>query len=127
MNPQILVVEDDEVTGHLLKFLLERDRFEVLWLKDGRQLLDCLEKEVIADAILLDLMLPYISGLQLIPRIRSHDRWQQVPIVVITTDATEEHVVQALDAGADDYVTKPFRAEELMARLRRVLRYTKNA
>ncbi|MBW4621314.1 MAG: response regulator transcription factor [Cyanosarcina radialis HA8281-LM2] len=126
MKPQILVVEDDEVTGDLLKFLLERDRFEVLWLKDGRQVLDCLENEVIADAILLDLMLPYISGLQLIPRIRSHDRWQKVPIVVITTDATEEHVVQALDAGADDYVTKPFRAEELMARLRRVLRYTKN-
>jgi two-component system phosphate regulon response regulator PhoB len=126
MKPQILVVEDDEVTGHLLKFLLERDRFEVVWLKDGRQLLDSLKNEVIADAILLDLMLPYISGLQLIPRIRSHDRWQKVPIVVITTDATEEHVVQALDAGADDYVTKPFRAEELMARLRRVLRYTKN-
>jgi DNA-binding response OmpR family regulator len=126
MKSQILVVEDDEVTGHLLKFLLERDRFEVVWLKDGRQLLDSLENEVIADAILLDLMLPYISGLQLIPRIRNHDRWQKVPIVVITTDATEEHVVQALDAGADDYVTKPFRAEELMARLRRVLRYTKN-
>jgi DNA-binding response OmpR family regulator len=126
MKPQILAIEDDELTGHLLKFLLERDNFELLWVKDGRQALDWLDRNVPADIILLDLMLPYINGLQLIPRIRSHNRWQQVPIVVLSTDATEQHVVQALDAGADDYVIKPFRAEELMARLRRVLRYTKN-
>jgi DNA-binding response OmpR family regulator len=121
-NHQILVVEDDEITIHILSFLLSRENFEVRLAKDGNEALEMINSQPPTRAILLDVILPYMSGLDLIPRIRQNSQWRNVPIIVLTTDTTEQHVVQALDAGADDYVLKPFRTGELMARLRRVLR-----
>lgn len=121
-NHQILVVEDDEITIHILNFLLSREKFEIRLAKDGNQALDIINGQSPTSAILLDVILPYMSGLDLIPKIRQSGQWRDVPIIVLTTDTTEQHVIQALDAGADDYVLKPFRTGELMARLRRLLR-----
>jgi DNA-binding response OmpR family regulator len=121
-NHQILVVEDDEITIHILNFLLSRENFEIRLAKDGNQALEIISSQPPTRAILLDVILPYMSGLDLIPRIRQNSQWRNVPIIVLTTDTTEQHVIQALDTGADDYVLKPFRTGELMARLRRVLR-----
>ena len=67
-------------------------------------------------------MLPYISGFQLIIEMREHPNWANVPIVVVSGKVLEEDIVRALNLGANDYVTKPFRPEELLARLRRVVR-----
>ena len=118
----ILVVEDDEVTAHILKFVLEREKIEVLVATDGRQALEKVNTQAPVDLIILDIMLPYINGLQLIPHIRNQPTWQDVPILMLTTNANEQTVVDALDAGANDYVIKPFRAQELKARVRRFLR-----
>ncbi|HTK87820.1 MAG TPA: response regulator [Nitrospiraceae bacterium] len=71
---------------------------------------------------LLDVMLPYHSGFELVDPIRSKDLWREVPIVMLTADSAERDIVRALNAGANDYVVKPFNPKELTARLRRFLK-----
>ena len=72
--------------------------------------------------VLLDLMLPYFDGIQILGNLRKNPRWSAVPVLMLTARTQEATVARALDAGADDYVTKPFQPLELMARIRRVLR-----
>ncbi|MNT82340.1 Phosphate regulon transcriptional regulatory protein PhoB [compost metagenome] len=72
--------------------------------------------------ILLDVMLPYADGFQLVSQIRAKANWAEVPIVMLTAKSQEQDIVRALDAGANDYVLKPFQPQELMARLRRFLK-----
>ena len=76
----------------------------------------------VADLALLDIMLPYVDGFQLISRIRGNARWKDVPILMLTAKSQEHDVIRALDAGADGYMTKPFRPGEIMARIRRLLK-----
>jgi len=116
-----LVVEDDEHIAYMLEFMLRRAGYDVLLAENGRDAQTIIENVPPVDVILLDLMLPYISGYQLIEEIREHHQWQHVPIVVLSGKVLEQDVVRALDLGATDYVTKPFRPQELLARLRRVV------
>jgi DNA-binding response OmpR family regulator len=115
------VVEDNEHVAYMLEFMLERAGYEVTMAANGRDAQAAIENIEPVDVILLDLMLPYISGYQLITEIRDDHDWQHVPIVVLSGKVLEEDIVRALDLGANDYVTKPFRPEELLARLRRVV------
>ena len=116
-----LVVEDNEHVAYMLRFLLERAGYDVILAPNGRDAQSALENIEPVDVILLDLMLPYISGYQLITEIRDNHDWQYTPIVVLSGKVLEEDIVRALDLGANDYVTKPFRPEELLARLRRIV------
>lgn len=116
-----LVVEDDEHIAYLLKFMLRRAGYDVLLAENGRDAQAVIENVPPVDVILLDLMLPYVSGYQLIGEIREDHNWQHVPIVVLSGKVLEQDVVRALDLGATDYVTKPFRPQELLARLRRAV------
>ncbi|NOX68312.1 MAG: response regulator transcription factor [Gammaproteobacteria bacterium] len=116
-----LVVEDDEHIGYLLDFMLRRAGYDVLLAGNGRDAQSVIENVPPVDVILLDLMLPYVSGYQLIEEIREIHDWQHVPIVVLSAKVLEQDVVRALDLGATDYVTKPFRPQELLARLRRAV------
>ena len=118
---RVLVVEDNEHVAYMLRFLLERAGYDVVLAPDGRNARAAIDNIVPVDVVLLDLMLPYISGYQLITEIRDHREWQYVPIVVLSGKVLEDDIVRALDLGANDYVTKPFRPEELLARLRRVV------
>ena len=118
---RILVVEDNEHVSYMLDFLLRRAGYEVIVVGNGRDAQAAIENLEPVDAVLLDLMLPYVSGFQLIEEIRAHHDWQHVPIVVLSGKVLEEDIVQALDLGANDYVTKPFRPDELLARLRRIV------
>lgn len=118
---RILVVEDNEHVSYMLEFLLRRAGYEVIGATNGRDAQAAIENVEPVDVILLDLMLPYVSGFQLIEEIRSNHDWQNVPIVVLSAKVLEEDIVQALDLGANDYVAKPFRPEELLARLRRIV------
>ncbi len=118
---RILVVEDNEHVAYMLDFLLRRAGFEVIAVSNGRDAQAAIDNLEPVDAVLLDLMLPYVSGFQLIEEIRSHHDWQHVPIVVLSGKVLEKDIVHALDLGANDYVTKPFRPEELLARLRRIV------
>lgn len=116
-----LVVEDNEHVAHMLEFILERAAYDVTLALNGRDAKAAIDNIEPFDVVVLDLMLPYISGYQLIAEIRNSPTWQHVPIVVVSGKVLEEDIVRALNLGANDYVTKPFRPEELLARLRRVV------
>ena len=116
-----LVVEDNEHVLYMLEFILRRAGYDVIPVNNGRDAQTTIENLPPVDVIVLDLMLPYVSGFQLITDVRDDPEWQHVPIVVVSGKVLEGDIVKALDLGANDYVTKPFRPEELLARLRRVV------
>lgn len=117
---KILVVEDDDGIAEFEVLELEHEGFEVQRAQDGRAALDLFESFK-PDVILLDIMLPEISGLEVLRRIRKSS---QVPVILVTARGETYDKVNGLDAGADDYISKPFEIEELLARLRAVLRRT---
>ena len=120
-KPMVLMVEDEEDTASLLKFLLERASYRVVHAKDGRsaqELVDTMEQP---DIILLDVMLPFLSGLQVLTYIRSKAAWEKVPIVMLTADGSEHDIKRALESGANDYMLKPFNPRQLTSRLKRFL------
>jgi len=116
-----LVVEDNEHVCYMLEFILKRAGYDVNAVANGRDAQAAIENLEPVDVVVLDLMLPYISGYQLISEMRDNPQWQHVPIVVLSGKVMEHDIVKALDLGANDYVTKPFRPEELLARLRRIV------
>lgn len=123
MNKRILVVEDDVAIAHLIKMTLSTQHYEHDIAKDGQSAL----QKVLShppDVIILDLGLPDMDGVDLIGTIRG---WAQTPIIVLSARGEEHDKIHALDAGADDYVTKPFSVEELLARIRVALRRNVNS
>jgi two-component system alkaline phosphatase synthesis response regulator PhoP len=116
-----VVVEDDQIIVTLLEHLLSRRGFNVRIALDGRQATDFMDTLASPPSlVLLDVMLPYLDGFEIIKRIREHATWNQVPIIMLTSKSQEQNIVRALDYGANDYLVKPFRPEELLARIRRV-------
>jgi DNA-binding response OmpR family regulator len=118
--PSILLVEDDLAIAVPLARALERDQFAVTHVTLGGAALDVARQGV--DLVLLDLTLPDIDGLDVCRAIRDFDN--RLPIVILTARSDEADIVIGLDAGADDYITKPFRLAELLARIRVRLRLT---
>lgn len=116
----VLVVDDEPGIGRALHTILERSGFQVNVATDGRQALESCARHR-PDVVLLDLGLPDMDGQELIKELRE---FGSTPIVVLSVRGRERDKVQALDAGADDYVTKPFGVDELLARLRVALRHT---
>jgi len=114
-----LVVEDDEDLAYLLQYMLLRDGFIVHSATNGRDAREYIENSAPTDIVMLDLMLPYIDGFELISTIRENTRWMSTPVIVVSGKVTERDIVRALDAGANDYVTKPYNPQELVARIRR--------
>ena len=123
MRPSILVVEDEAALLTLLRYNLEKEGFAVFEAQDGEEALLQL-KEQTPDAVLLDWMLPRVSGLELCRQIRRSPAWRELPIVMLTARGEEGDRVRGLDSGADDYVVKPFSPSELIARMRAVMRRT---
>jgi two-component system response regulator RegX3 len=115
---KILIVEDEASFSEALAFLLGKEGFEVSVAEDGQQAVDKFNKEG-ADLILLDLMIPIISGIEVCRIIRTTS---QVPIIMLTAKDAEIDKVVGLELGADDYVTKPYSSRELIARIKAVLR-----
>lgn len=121
-QPDIFVVEDDENTLFLLRHMLERCGYVVRVASDGHDAEYMIATETAPTLITLDAMLPKVDGFQLISRIRNQPGWESVPIIMLTANSLEIDVVRALEAGADDYVVKPFRVNELLARIKRLLK-----
>lgn len=121
-NLQILLIDDDEDLSAVVRFFLERDGYRVTFVPDGRQAKEMISQITPPHLTLLDLMLPYSSGAELLQLIRSQPTWNHVPVVMLTAVSAEENIVSLLDAGANDYITKPFNPKELTARLRRFFR-----
>src|SRR5277367_4990145 len=120
MNPQILIVDDEPQIRRVLRTTLISHGYTAVEARTGDEALDMLRNEH-ADLVLLDVNMPGRSGLETCREIRASS---DVPIIMLTVRNTESDKVQALDAGADDYVVKPFGVEELMARIRAALRRT---
>jgi len=119
--PRVLVVEDEPAIAELIAVNLRHNGFAPTVVFDGAAAQREIDA-VLPDVILLDWMLPGESGVTLAKRWRSHERSKPVPIIMLTARSEESDKVQGLDAGADDYVTKPFSTHELLARIRAVLR-----
>lgn len=115
-----VVVEDDQIIATMVEHLLSRRGFSVEIARDGRQALAFIESMPAPALVVLDVMLPYVDGFDLIRKIRQHPTWNEVPVVMLTAKSQEQNIVRALDEGANDYLVKPFRPGELMARIRRV-------
>ena len=118
---KILVVEDDESIRNLIKLTLEQFQYEVQAFEDAESVWKYLQDDT-ADVGIFDLMLPGMSGLDLIAKIRKDEQLQDFPVIILTAKDSEIDKVIGLDQGADDYMTKPFSILELTARIRSLLR-----
>lgn len=117
----ILIVEDEQPIREMVTFALAGAGFEVREAADARQAQSCIA-ERLPDLILLDWMLPGISGIDFARRLKREELTRELPIIMLTARAEEEDKVQGLESGSDDYITKPFSPRELVARIRAVLR-----
>jgi two-component system phosphate regulon response regulator PhoB len=121
MKPTVLIVEDEAPLVTLLRYNLEKEGFAVCSAADGEEaLLQIAESK--PDAVLLDWMLPLVSGLEVCRQIRRAPQSRSLPIILLTARGEEADRVRGLDSGADDYIVKPFSPSELVARLRAVIR-----
>ena len=117
----VLIVEDEEALATLLEYNLNKENFDVSIAADGEEGLLKI-KENMPDVVILDWMLPKISGIEICRQIRSMPETRNIPIIMLTARSEEADRIRGLETGADDYLTKPFSTKELIARVKAVLR-----
>src|SRR6056297_2152046 len=120
MSEKILVIDDEENIRELIKFNLEAEGYNILMAADGKEGLEKVDSSI--DLIVLDLMLPEMDGLTFCKKIRNHDKYSGIPIIMLTAKGEEVDKILGLEMGADDYMTKPFSPRELTARIKAILR-----
>ncbi|MEP1144413.1 MAG: phosphate regulon transcriptional regulator PhoB [Henriciella sp.] len=121
MKPFIVIAEDEQAVAELLRYNLEAEGYETAIARDGDEAMLLID-ERIPDLMLLDWMLPKISGIEICRRVRTRQETANLPIIMLTARTEEADRIRGLETGADDYVTKPFSTNELMARVKAVLR-----
>ena len=121
MSTRLLLIEDEKPVRDMLRFALQDKEYQILEAENAQQALTILVDEK-PDVVLLDWMLPDLSGPELARRMRREKNWQDIPIIMLTARGAEDDKIKGLDSGADDYLTKPFSTRELQARIRAVLR-----
>ncbi|MBI1686241.1 phosphate regulon transcriptional regulator PhoB [Caulobacter hibisci] len=121
MTPYVLVVEDEDALATLLHYNLDKEGYQVAVAADGEEALT-LASERAPDLVILDWMLPKVSGIEVCRRLRGRTDTRNVPIIMLTARGEESDRIRGLDTGADDYVVKPFSMVELTARVRAVMR-----
>ena len=121
MKPYVLVVEDEDSLATLLQYNLDKEGFRVAVATDGEEALLMID-EAPPDLVVLDWMLPKVSGVEVCRRIRARPETRNMPIIILTARGEESDRIRGLDTGADDYIVKPFSMSELAARIRAVLR-----
>jgi len=118
--PRVLSIEDDAAMGQFLRAVFTVQGFTFDLATDGRLGLT-LARERRPDLVILDLLMPYKDGFEVLRELKEDPVTHSIPVIILSSSSREEDMVKALNAGADDFVTKPFRARELMARVRKVL------
>jgi len=121
LKPTVLVAEDEGALITLLRYNLEREGYRVLEALNGEEAL-LIANEHQPDLVLLDWMLPHLSGIEVCRRLRARQETRNVPIIMLTARGEETDRIRGLNTGADDYIVKPFSMSELLARLRAVMR-----
>jgi len=121
ITPYVLVVEDEDSLATLLQYNLQKDRYDIAVAGDGEEALLLID-ERLPDLVVLDWMLPKVSGIEVCRRLRQRNETRNLPIIMLTARGEESDRIRGLDTGADDYVVKPFSMSELTARIRAVLR-----
>ena len=121
MTPYVLVVEDEDSLATLLQYNLDKEGYRVGVASDGDEGLLMIDEQT-PDLVLLDWMLPKVSGVEVCRRLRARSETRNLPIIMLTARGEESDRIRGLDTGADDYIVKPFTMTELMARIRAVLR-----
>ena len=111
-----LVADDEPHIGRIIKMKLEQGPFRVTLAFDGREAMDALEREGDVGLVLLDLMMPRLSGLDVLARMRRDPRFANVPCIVLTAAGQEQHHERAIELGASEFLTKPFSPKKLYAR-----------
>ena len=120
-KPLVLVVEDEAALATMLRYNLEKQGFRVEEAVDGQEALNRIA-ETVPDIVLLDWMLPVMSGIEVCRQIRRRPATRDLPVIMVTARTEDQDAVRGLNTGADDYVTKPFSMESLLARMRALLR-----
>lgn len=118
---EALIIDDDPTILSVVRALLEREGIQVTEALDGRDATALIDSITPPSIVIMDIMLPYVGGLQLVTRIRSMDNWGKTPIIMLTSNSSENEIVRLLEAGANDYMLKPFNTKELVARVKRLL------
>lgn len=121
MKPRILVVEDEDALATLLQYNLEKEGYDVALAEDGEEALVQVDERQ-PDLVVLDWMLPKVSGIEVCRRLRGRPETRNLPVIMLTARGEESDRIRGLDTGADDYLVKPFSMIELVARIRAVLR-----
>lgn len=122
MDNTVLIVEDDLVIARLLSTWLTQRGFNVEILSNGREAIENIEASSPPKLVFLDIVMPYADGFEVLSQMRANKSWKKVPIIMLTSKSSEANIVRAFEAGANDYVTKPFKPAELMARMSRLLK-----
>ncbi len=112
----VLVADDEPHIGRIIKMKLEQGPFRVTLAFDGKEALQVLEHEPDIGLVLLDLMMPHLSGLDVLAAMRNDDRWRTVPCIILTAAGQEQQHTRAMELGATDFLTKPFSPKKLYAR-----------
>ena len=112
----VLVADDEPHIGRIIKMKLEQGPFRVTLAYDGREALEVLEREADIGLVLLDLMMPQLSGLDVLAHIRADPRWRDLPCIILTAAGQEQQHRQAMELGASEFLTKPFSPKKLYAR-----------
>lgn len=123
LKETILIVEDEHSISNFISTILNANGFNAITAHDGQEAFSMITSHC-PDAVILDLGLPDMDGMKIIKSVRE---WSRLPIVVVSARTHERDKVEALDAGADDYITKPFGTSELIARIRTAIRHTRTA
>lgn len=117
----ILLIEDDELIAGLVRLMVERLGHELVWAPDGEAGKQMLETGA-ADIVILDILLPYLNGFEVLKSLRADPKTSKLPVLVLTGKTAQADIDRVVEAGADDFLAKPFQPNELSQRLTRLLR-----
>lgn len=120
---KVLVIEDEELMIKALEFRLKKDGYEVCLARDGSQGIEMLDSSTY-DLVITDIMMPFVSGLEVVGYIKSNPIMKDTPVIVLSSIGLERVVTEAFELGAEDFMTKPFNLGELMVRVKKFVRQT---
>lgn len=120
MAAEIVVADDEESIRRILRFELENSGFDLAMFTNGRECWNHLRSSPPPDLVLLDVMMPVMDGMEVLRKIRTNDRLEDLPVVLLTSRGQETDIVSGFESGATDYITKPFKINEVKSRIKRL-------